>query len=155
MAKAKKKKHPLRRLLIWLIVLALAGGAVYLFVLPKWKAEATTTYNQYAARIGTISNSISFSGSVSVKNAETITADNAADVTHILNHDRIIKSQFLSLCLYLFLSRVITQYLAGRIARGERLQQEDDRRYAQNDRDEEQETFNNILQHVGPPTIRK
>ena len=60
MAKAKKKKHLFRRLLIWLILLALAAGAVYLFVLPKWKAEATTTYNQYSARIGTISNSISF-----------------------------------------------------------------------------------------------
>ena len=77
---AKKKKHPIRRLLIWLIVLAIAAGVVYLFVLPKWKADATTTYNQYAARIGTISNSISFNGSVSVKNAETITADNAATV---------------------------------------------------------------------------
>ena len=61
-------------------MLAIAAGVVYLFVLPKWKADATTTYNQYAARIGTISNSISFNGSVSVKNAETITADNAATV---------------------------------------------------------------------------
>jgi len=65
---------------IWLILLALAAGAFRLFVLPRWKAEATTTYNQYTARTGTISNSLSFNGSVSVKNAETITADNAATV---------------------------------------------------------------------------
>jgi len=80
LAKAKKKKRTLRKVLIWLILLALAAGCVYLFVLPKWKADATTTYSQYAARIGSISNSISFNGSVSVKNAETITADNAATV---------------------------------------------------------------------------
>ena len=99
MAKAKKKKHLFRRLLIWLILLALAAGAVYLFVLPKWKAEATTTYNQYAARIGSISNSISFNGSVSVKNAETITADNAATVRviyveeeqHVKKDDRLMR----------------------------------------------------------------
>ena len=79
MAKAKKKRG-FKKLLIWLVLLALAAGAFYLFVLPKWKADATITYNQYAARIGTISNSLSFNGSVSVKNAETITADNAATV---------------------------------------------------------------------------
>lgn len=80
MAKAKKKKSVFKKLLTWLIILALAAGAVYFFVLPKWKADATTVYDLYAARIGTISNSLSFNGSVSVKNAETITADNAATV---------------------------------------------------------------------------
>ena len=72
MAKAKKKKSVFKKLLTWLIILALAAGAVYFFVLPKWKADATTVYDLYAARIGTISNSLSFNGSVSVKNAETI-----------------------------------------------------------------------------------
>lgn len=79
----KKKKRSLKKLILWLILLALAAGAVYLFVLPKWNAEATTTYNQYAARIGTISNSLSFNGSVSVKNSETITADAPATVRAI------------------------------------------------------------------------
>lgn len=79
----KKKKRSLKKLILWLILLALAAGAVYLFVLPEWNAEATTTYNQYAARIGTISNSLSFNGSVSVKNSETITADAPATVRAI------------------------------------------------------------------------
>lgn len=95
----KKKKFSVKKLILWLILLALAAGAVYLFVLPKWKAAATTTYNQYAARIGTISNSLSFNGSVSVKNAETITADGPATVRaiyveeeqHVKKDDRLMR----------------------------------------------------------------
>ena len=98
MAKAKKKRG-FKRLLLWLVLLALAAGAFWLFVLPKWKAEATITYNQYAARIGSISNALSFNGSVSVKNAETITADNAATVRvvyveeeeHVKKDDRLMR----------------------------------------------------------------
>ena len=89
----------MKKLLVWLILLALAAGAFYLFVLPKWKAEATITYNQYDARIGTISNSLSFNGSVSVKNSETISAENAATVRviyvqeeqHVKKDDRIMR----------------------------------------------------------------
>ena len=44
MAKPKKKRRWLRRLITWVLVLALAAGAFVLFVLPSWQAEATTTY---------------------------------------------------------------------------------------------------------------
>lgn len=80
MAAQKKAKHRLRRFITWVIVLGLAAGAVRLFVWPKLAAEATITYDKYEARIGSISNSISFSGSVSVQNSETFTADEAATV---------------------------------------------------------------------------
>lgn len=83
MAANKKKKHRLRRLILWLVLLVIAAAAVRFIVWPKLNAEATITYNQYTARVGTISNSLSFSGSVSVKNAETITSDNACTVRMI------------------------------------------------------------------------
>ena len=72
-AKPKKKRRWLRRLITWVLVLALAAGAFVLFVLPSWQAEATTTYTLYTASRGTISNALSFSGSVSVINHETLT----------------------------------------------------------------------------------
>ena len=71
MAKPKRKRRWLRRLITWVLVLALAAGAFVLFVLPSWQTEATTTYTQYTASRGTISNALSFSGSVSVINNET------------------------------------------------------------------------------------
>lgn len=80
MAKPKKKRRWLRRLITWVLVLALAAGAFVLFVLPSWQAEATTTYTQYTASRGTISNALSFSGSVSVINHETLTAGAAGTV---------------------------------------------------------------------------
>lgn len=80
MAKPKKKRRWLRRLITWLILLAVAAGAFALFVLPTWQAEATTTYVKYTASRGTISNSLSFSGSVSVVNNETLTAGAAGTV---------------------------------------------------------------------------
>lgn len=36
MAKPKKKRRWLRRLITWVLVLALAAGAFVLFVLPSW-----------------------------------------------------------------------------------------------------------------------
>lgn len=81
--KKKKRFRRLKRLLFWLILLAFAAVIVRFVVLPKLDAEATTTYNSYAARIGTITNAMSFSGSISVQNNETITADSAATVRQI------------------------------------------------------------------------
>ena len=80
MAKPKKKRRWLRRLITWELVLALAAGAFVLFVLPSWQAEATATYTLYTASRGTISNALSFSGSVSVINHETLTAGAAGTV---------------------------------------------------------------------------
>lgn len=81
--KKKKRSRFLKKLLMWCILLVLAAGIVRFFVLPRLEAEATTTYNSYAARIGTISNSLNFSGSIQVQNDETITADSSAIVRQL------------------------------------------------------------------------
>ena len=81
--KGKKRGKRLRKLIGWLIFLALLGGAFWLFVLPSLNASATTTYDSYTASRGTISNSMSFSGSISVVNNETMTAEAAATVRRI------------------------------------------------------------------------
>lgn len=94
-AAKKKRFRVLKRLLVWVILLALAAGAVRLFVWPKLVAESTTTYNSYTARTGTISNSISFSGSMAVKNSETISADSAATVRqiYVAEGDKVVRDQ--------------------------------------------------------------
>ena len=81
--KKRKRFRRIKRLLICLLLLVMAAVAVKLFLLPKLEAGRTTTYNSYAARIGTISNSMSFSGAISVQNNETLTADSAATVRQI------------------------------------------------------------------------
>lgn len=81
----RKKKRARRRkkLIGWGILLLLLAGAFWLFVLPGLKAGATTTYSSYTATNGTISNSMSFSGTISVINDETLTAEAAATVRKI------------------------------------------------------------------------
>lgn len=93
--KKKKRFRWLKRLLVWLGLLAVAALAFWFILLPKLRADATTTYNSYAARIGTISNSMSFSGSISVQNNETITADTAATVRQIYvqEGDKVTRGQ--------------------------------------------------------------
>lgn len=63
MAKKGKKKHRIRRLIVLVLVLAIAAAGVCFIGLPMLKAQVTTTYDEYTASIGTISNSLSFSGS--------------------------------------------------------------------------------------------
>nr|MBR4280844.1 efflux RND transporter periplasmic adaptor subunit [Clostridia bacterium] len=95
MKKKKKRLRWFKRLVIWLVLLAAAAVAVKFILLPKLEAEATITYNSYAARIGTISNSLSFSGSISVQNNETITADSAATVRqiYVAEGDKVTRGQ--------------------------------------------------------------
>jgi HlyD family secretion protein len=81
--KRKKRSRRIKKLIGWLIFLALLVGAFYLFVLPDLNASATTTYDSYTATRGTISNSMSFSGSISVVNNETMTSEAAATVRKI------------------------------------------------------------------------
>ena len=72
MAKRKKKSF-LRRLIGWLAVLVILSILAVLFYFvwyPMLKASVTTTYDTYQAATGTISNSLSFSGSVNVVNSE-------------------------------------------------------------------------------------
>lgn len=81
--KKKRRKHRVRRLVLLLLLLALGAAVVYFYALPKLRAGATITYDAYTAHTGTISNALSFSGSVNVKNSETLTADGSAIVRKI------------------------------------------------------------------------
>jgi HlyD family secretion protein len=81
--KRKRRGRFVRKLVGWLVLLGLLAGAFYLFVWPQLNAAATTTYNSYTATTGSISNSMSFSGSISVVNNETLTSEAAATVRRI------------------------------------------------------------------------
>jgi len=82
-AKQRKRKRLIRRILFWIIFLAALAAAARFILWPKLTAGATITYDKYTARVGTITNALTFSGSVSVKNNETHTAEGAATVRQI------------------------------------------------------------------------
>lgn len=78
----KKKKKWLRRL-IWLIILVLLGCGISFIGLPMLKASVTVTYDTYTATTGSISNSLSFSGSFALKNSEILYSSSEATVRTI------------------------------------------------------------------------
>lgn len=78
-----KKKRRWRKPLLILILLALVGAALWFFVLPGLMASATTTYDSYTASIGSISNAMSFSGSISVINYESLSSSGDGTVRQI------------------------------------------------------------------------
>ena len=80
---AKKKKKIITKIIIWyivLLVLAVIGLIAWKVWLPMIQAEITVTYDTYTATTGTISNSLSFSGSVSVINSGYTTASKSGTV---------------------------------------------------------------------------
>lgn len=86
MAGKIKKKSIAKRLVKWLIALILLGilGLVGYYVwLPMLKASVTTTYDTYSVTTGTISNALSFSGSVSVVSSEYLSAPASGTVRDI------------------------------------------------------------------------
>ena len=91
----KRRGKWVKKLIGWLIFLALLTGVFYLFVLPGLSAGATTTYDSYTATRGTISNSMSFSGSISVVNSESLTSEAAATVRkiYVAEGDTVIAGQ--------------------------------------------------------------
>ena len=93
--KRRKLRKRIRKLILWLILIALAVGAVYLFVLPKLKAAATITYDSYTAMRGSISNSMSFSGSIDVVNDETLSNEAAATVRkiYVAEGEKVVANQ--------------------------------------------------------------
>lgn len=80
--KKKKRKKVLRTILrtfliLLLIVALLIGG---LFIYSKTDTTSSVTYQPYTASQGTISNALSFSGSLQLINSATYTADAASEV---------------------------------------------------------------------------
>jgi len=86
MAKKTKKKSIVRKIVKWLIAMMLLGilGVIgYYVYLPMLKASVTTTYDEYSATTGTISNSLSFSGSISVVSSEYLSAPASGTVRDV------------------------------------------------------------------------
>ncbi|MDD3334382.1 MAG: HlyD family efflux transporter periplasmic adaptor subunit [Eubacteriales bacterium] len=81
--KSTKKKHRVRKVIIVILLLALVGACLWFFVLPGLADSATTTYNSYTTTIGSISNSMSFSGTISVTNYETLSPSGESTVRQI------------------------------------------------------------------------
>ena len=75
----KRKRHLLRKLLVFLLVMAVIAGAGY-YAWSSLKSEYTVSYTGYTASIGSISNALSFSGSLNLINSQTFSADSAATV---------------------------------------------------------------------------
>ncbi|MBR5984842.1 MAG: biotin/lipoyl-binding protein, partial [Clostridia bacterium] len=71
--RAKRRLRRLRRLIIFVLIMAVLGTAVYA-VIQKLKSEYTVNYQAYSATTGTISNSLSFSGTLQAVNNTTYTA---------------------------------------------------------------------------------
>ena len=69
----RRRKHILRKILAVLLILALLAGAG-LYAYFSLKQEYTVTYTGYTASIGSISNALSFSGSLNLIDNVTYTA---------------------------------------------------------------------------------
>ncbi len=78
----KKKRRYIRRLITLAVVLVLAGGTGFL-IFRKLQRDNTVSYDAYTTTVGTISNSLSYSGSMQLINNATYTADAAAKVREI------------------------------------------------------------------------
>ncbi len=74
----KRWKRILRRVIITVLVLAILGAGGW-YAVDKLRAEYTVTYDTYTATIGSISNALSFSGSMALVNSKTYSA--SADTT--------------------------------------------------------------------------
>ncbi len=78
----KRKRRLLRKILIvCLVLLLLAGGALY--AAESLRQEYTISYTGYTATTGSISNALSFSGSLSLINSKTYTAPASVTVRSI------------------------------------------------------------------------
>lgn len=78
----RRKKKWIKRI-VWLVILALLGCGVWFIGVPMFQKSVTTTYDTYTATIGSISTDLSFSGSFSLKNSETLTASSSSTVRSV------------------------------------------------------------------------
>ena len=80
--KTKRRKKIVRRIILLLIVLLLLAALGYVGY-NRLKAEYTVTYQEYSTTTGTISNSLSFSGTLQTTNSKTYTASSAVSVRNL------------------------------------------------------------------------
>ncbi len=77
--KRGKKRKTIRRIILALILVVILGGAAWLGIMSL-QQEYTVTYDEYSATTGTISNALSFSGSLQARSNVTYTASSPATV---------------------------------------------------------------------------
>ena len=78
----KKSRHIFRKIILTLIILVILGlGGLYAY--DQLKQEYTVTYDGYTATVGTISNSLSFSGTLQLIDSKTYTASSATSVREV------------------------------------------------------------------------
>ncbi|MBR1585872.1 MAG: HlyD family efflux transporter periplasmic adaptor subunit [Clostridia bacterium] len=78
-SKSKKPRHILRKIILTLVlIVALGLGGLYAY--DKLQQEYTVTYDTYTATVGTISNSLSFSGTLQLIDSKTYTVSSSTGV---------------------------------------------------------------------------
>jgi multidrug efflux pump subunit AcrA (membrane-fusion protein) len=81
--KKKGRKRRIIRKIIWTIIILAILGVIGWSVYSKLRADYKITYDPYTATTGSISNSLSFSGSMQLIDSETYTAPADAKVREI------------------------------------------------------------------------
>ena len=81
--KKRKGRKKLIRRIIWIAVLLVILGGAGFVIYNKLQSDYTITYDPYTASIGSISNSLSFSGTMQLVNSETYTASSDAKVREV------------------------------------------------------------------------
>ena len=81
--KKKGRKKKILKRIIWLVVILLVLGIICWSVYSRLMAEYKITYDPYTATTGSISNSLSFTGSMQLVNSATYTASSDTKVREI------------------------------------------------------------------------
>ena len=77
-----KSKHFIRKIIVAVLIIALLAGAVW-YLFRSLKSEYTVNYQPYTATVGTISNSLSFNGTMQAVHNTTYTAESSGTVRAI------------------------------------------------------------------------
>ena len=83
----RKRRRRIRRTVTALVLLAILAGAGWL-VYRKLRSDYTVTYDTYTTTVGTISNSLSYTGSMQLINNVTYTASADAKVREVYAAER-------------------------------------------------------------------
>lgn len=81
--KKKSRKRKIFKRLIWTVIILLVIGVALWSVYSKLMAEYKVTYDPYTATTGSISNSLSFTGTMQLVNSATYTASSNCKIKEI------------------------------------------------------------------------
>jgi len=80
--KKKKHRHLVRKIIVTLLILLILIGIGW-YLLTSLKAQYTVTYQPYTASTGTISNSLSFNGTLQAVNSASYSANSSGTVRNV------------------------------------------------------------------------